>query len=486
MRRLLAIFLAISLILTGVNVYSSYAAKDSKTVRPPAVAGMFYPNAPDVLRKEVSSFLKEAGGVKGPGKIRGLVSPHAGYTYSGIVAAAGYGQIDPSIKTVFLIGSSHRISLSAPSIPAVQAYQTPLGNVPLAKLASTLRRSPGFVSVPEAHLHEHSLEVQLPFLQVILKEFEIVPILINRSDPKALAETLVPHIGDDTLIVASTDLSHDHSYETAISLDRACTTAISGNRFSDMPFCEACGKQAVLTLMHITRIKGWKGMLLDYKNSGDTAGSKNRIVGYTSIVFVEGKEMTNTMKETLPAQDRETLLKLARTAIEAKLVEGTEVDRTSRVPPVFHEVRGCFVTLHKHGQLRGCIGTIEPTYPLMECMEKNAKSAAFEDPRFPAVSVDELKEIDIEISVLSVPEVLVFRDGEDLKGQLEPNVHGVILSRGMHRSTFLPQVWKQLPDKEKFLEHLCLKGGMSARAWQEPKTKVEVYTAEVFGEEDFK
>jgi AmmeMemoRadiSam system protein A len=117
-------------------------------------------------------------------------------------------------------------------------------------------------------------------------------------------------------------------------------------------------------------------------------------------------------------------------------------------------------------------------------VEKNAKNAAFGDPRFPALRVDELKEIDIEISVLSVPEALRFKDGEDLKGKLEPNVHGVILSRGMHRSTFLPQVWKQLPKKEKFLEHLCLKGGMSATAWQETKTKVEVYTAEVFGELD--
>jgi AmmeMemoRadiSam system protein A len=192
------------------------------------------------------------------------------------------------------------------------------------------------------------------------------------------------------------------------------------------------------------------------------------------------------MKETLPAQDREALLRLARTVIEARLVEGAEVDRPRQVSPVFNEMRGCFVTLHKQGQLRGCIGTIEPTCSLIECVERNAKNAAFSDPRFPALSEKELKEIDVEISVLSVPEALRFKDGEDLKGQLEPNVHGVILSRGMHRSTFLPQVWKQLPEKEKFLEHLCLKGGMSATAWQEPKTKVEVYTAEVFGELDLK
>jgi hypothetical protein len=339
-----------------------------------------------------------------------------------------------------------------------------------------------FKPVPEAHVKEHSLEVQLPFLQVMLKKFEIVPILTNSSDPKALASTLAPYVDDNTLVVASSDFSHYYSYETAVTLDRICTSAITGPRFSDMVLCEACGKQAVLTLMHIAQIKGWSAILSDSRNSGDTAGNKDRVVGYASIAFVDGKEMTKTMKETLSAQERESLLKLARTAIEARLVKGAKVERPTQVSSILNELRGCFVTLHKRGQLRGCIGTIEPACPLLECVEKNAKNAAFSDPRFPALSVDELKEIDIEISVLSVPKTIGFLDGEDLKCKLEPNEHGVILSRGMHRSTFLPQVWEQLPDKEKFLEHLCLKGGMSAQAWQDPETKVEVYKAEVFGE----
>jgi len=159
-------------------------------------------------------------------------------------------------------------------------------------------------------------------------------------------------------------------------------------------------------------------------------------------------------------------------------VKGAKVDRPRQVSSVLNELRGCFVTLHKHGQLRGCIGTIEPICSLLECVERNAQSAAFNDPRFATLNADELKEIDIEISVLSVPEPLSFNDGEDLKRKLERNLHGVILSRGTHRSTFLPQVWK--------LEHLCLKGGMSPKAWQDPETRVEVYEAEVFGEDDFK
>lgn len=485
MKKLHAIVLSIALLFTCLMASPCAADDPGAKVRAAAVAGMFYPGAPDDLRQMVRTFIKNARGVEMPAKIRALVSPHAGYIYSGIVAAAGYRQIDPSTKTVILLGPSHRAPLRGASIPEVQAYQTPLGNVSVAKLALTLRKLPSFESNPEAHEREHCLEVQLPFLQVMLKDFEIVPILTSGAAPEALAGILAPHIGKDTLVVASSDLSHYYSYETAVTLDRICTSAIAGCKFSDMPLCEACGKQAVLTLMHIARIKDWCGVLIDYKNSGDTAGSKNRVVGYASIGFVDRKEMSR-MKETPTTQDRKALLKLARSVIEAKLVKGARVERPDRPSPALTQEMGCFVTLHKHGQLRGCIGSIEPVSTLVECVERNAQSAAFYDPRFPALSAEELSEIDIEVSVLSVPERLSFKDGEDLKRKLKPNVHGVILSRGYNRSTFLPQVWKQLPDKEQFLEHLCLKGGMSPEAWREPETTVEVYQAEVFGEDDFK
>jgi AmmeMemoRadiSam system protein B/AmmeMemoRadiSam system protein A len=455
-------------------------------VRPSAVAGMFYPSDANELRKAVRVLLKDASGVKVQGKVRALISPHAGYIYSGIVAAAGYKQIDPSTKTVILLGSSHHVRLRGASMPKATAYETPLGDVHLADISAVFQELPLVEAIPRAHDREHSLEVQLPFLQVMLKDFQIVPILTNNADPGALASALAPHIDDHTLVVASSDLSHYYSYDTAKSLDRICTNAIIGSRFSDMTLCEACGKEAVLTLMHIAKIKGWDSTLIDYRNSGDTAGDKARVVGYASIAFVDRKEISSKMKEDLSAQDKEGLLRLARSAIEAKLIEGAKVQRPELSSPALLEDRGCFVTLHKDGQLRGCIGMIEPVSPLVECVEGNAKSAAFRDPRFPSLSAEELTEIDIEVSVLTVPKKLDFKDGEDLKRQLQPLVHGVILSRGHKRSTFLPQVWKQLPDKEQFLEHLCLKGGMSSKAWKDPKTEVKVYKALVFGEENVK
>jgi AmmeMemoRadiSam system protein A len=180
--------------------------------------------------------------------------------------------------------------------------------------------------------------------------------------------------------------------------------------------------------------------------------------------------------------DQAFLLELARHEITAALKSGADLKRPDSLSPAVFENRGCFVTLHQHQALRGCIGTIEPEKALIENVCDNAVSAAFRDPRFSPVTREELDSIEIEISVLTPPKQLKFMDGEDLKLQLTPGIHGVILSRGWHRSTFLPQVWEQLPDKEIFLRHLCQKGGMAGDCWKSTDTKVEVYTASYFSE----
>jgi len=187
------------------------------------------------------------------------------------------------------------------------------------------------------------------------------------------------------------------------------------------------------------------------------------------------------MSELTPT-DQTYLLKLARNEIVTALKSGADLPKPHDLSPEIYENRGCFVTLHQHGDLRGCIGTIEPRQPLIENIMENAANAAFRDPRFAPLSVDELTSVDIEISVLSQPEALEFKDGEDLKRQLQPGVHGVILSCDWHRSTFLPQVWEQLPDTEVFLRHLCVKGGMAGDCWKDTRTKVAVYTASYFSE----
>lgn len=183
-------------------------------------------------------------------------------------------------------------------------------------------------------------------------------------------------------------------------------------------------------------------------------------------------------------KDRKALLKLARSAIENALVENAHIKRPEEYGPALKERRGCFVTLHKRGCLRGCIGTIEPVMSLMEGVEENALNAAFKDPRFPSLKKEELWNLHIEVSVLTVPEELSFKDGEDLKEKLKPGIHGVILSKGWKKSTFLPQVWKQLPEVEAFLSNLCMKAGMDADCWKDEDIRVQTYEAEYFSEPD--
>jgi AmmeMemoRadiSam system protein A len=185
---------------------------------------------------------------------------------------------------------------------------------------------------------------------------------------------------------------------------------------------------------------------------------------------------------TITNEDRAALLRLARSSIEAKLVKEMMVIRPEKLTPALKENRGCFVTLHKNGALRGCIGTIEAIKPLVDSVEENALNAAFRDHRFSSLEEKELKDINIEVSVLSVPQELSFEDNNDLKRKLKKGIHGVILSSGWHKATFLPQVWEQLPEVENFLEHLCIKAGMGKDCWKNKTTRIQTYETEFFSE----
>ncbi len=466
--------------------------KKEKRIRLPVVAGQFYPGEKNTLTKMIDEFFKEAKGGPLP-NIRGLVSPHAGYIYSGIVAASGYKQIDPATKMVIVLAPSHSIGIAKASIPEVDYYETPLGTIPLSAIAATLRQQKLFSPVPSMHQREHSLEVQLPFLQKILTDFELVPIIVGQIKAKLIAEALLPHVNKNTLIVASSDLSHYYPYDQAVGLDKICTQAITSLNLGEMAECEACGKIPVMVLMEIARQKGWEGHLLDYRNSGDTSGQKSQVVGYTSIAFTNqsGKENEQSQsdskienQEKVSEKDKKNLLNLARETIADVLLRGGKKpsQQKTEFSAYLKEKRGCFVTLHKKGALRGCIGAILPHERLCDCIEENALNAAFHDPRFPALRKDELDQIDLEISILTLPRQIQFTNGEDLKKQLRPNKDGVILSQGWHKATYLPQVWEQLPDKNKFLESLCQKASLPKDAWKDPKTKIEVYEAIVFGE----
>lgn len=447
--------------------------QDKMVVRKPAVAGSFYPADREELAGMVDAYLSEAQDIRLP-NVKALVAPHAGYVYSGKTAAEGFKQlVGRNIDTVIILAPSHKVRLSGASVLDVTHFETPLGLVKVSSKVSELLAEEGFENIPAAHASEHSLEVMLPFLQRVLGDFELIPIVVGNADPAALASVLVDYVDEKTLIVASTDLSHYYPYDEAVKLDSICTAAIPAIDFDGMEQCQACGSTPVKTLMHIAKAKGWVGKIVDYANSGDTAGDKNQVVGYASVAFFEG----------LTPQEEDFLLKLARETLEKHFEDGSKplVDE-SKLTPQLKKVSGAFVTLNKDGSLRGCIGHIMPQKPLYEAVIENALNAALRDPRFTPVEKQELSDIHIDISMLTLPEELDYDGASDLLAKLVPGRDGVVLKYGSRQSTYLPQVWDQIPGKEDFLTSLCNKQGSPGDCWRKDDVIVDVYRAQVFEE----
>ena len=239
------------------------------------------------LGRMVDEYLARAQSEKVTG-LRALVCPHAGYVYSGLTAAHCYAELVRSeFRTVVILGPSHKYAFEGVSIPAVDAYRTPLGLVPLSPRAKEFAAQAPFVSIAEAHAREHSLEVQLPFIQRTLPRARIVPMVFGQVATGEVARALASRIDDRTLVVASSDLSHYHPYETARQMDRQTIDAIVALDLEKMRGQHACGKGPVLALMALAQQKGWRAKLLDYRNSGDTAGSKSSVVGYSAIAFYD-------------------------------------------------------------------------------------------------------------------------------------------------------------------------------------------------------
>lgn len=473
-------------------------------VREPAVAGLFYPKDPAELRRVLDRLLTGARPTPIPG-LRALVSPHAGYAYSGPTAANAYALLQgASVRTVIVLTPSHYAGFRGACVSSADVFRTPLGDVPVARdLADKLvqaspfiRETPCRVQRPgwsrqssraepaagtdTADTWEHADEVQVPFLQRALGNFRLLTIVLGDVDPAAVAEGLAKHLDAQTLIVASSDLSHYHPYETARTLDTQCTEAILRLDIERMAAQEACGRSPILVVMHLARSRGWKTTMLDYRNSGDTSGDKSRVVGYAAVAFSEGGSAV-APREAYTAGDRERLLRLARRTITAAVAGSglPEVDPTD-YPGALGARRGCFVTLTQAGRLRGCIGNIQARGPLYEAVRDNARNAALQDPRFPPVAPAEVDHLDIEVSVLTEPRPLAFTSPEDLLSKLQPHRDGVILQIGGATATYLPQVWEQIPDKEQFLRSLSQKAQRGPDDWRREGTRVQVYQVEAF------
>jgi len=475
------------LILLFIILFSYKTQNNLKTVREPVVAGSWYPGDEEELSNAVDGYFLNVKKLDINGTIKAIIAPHAGYAYSGQIAATAFKQLDDIYKDVFLLGPSHRYPLEKASIADATHYKTPLGEIKISEKAKQMLKEEIINSIPEAHAKEHSLEIELPFLQKQLSNFELVPILIGRIDPEQFKEIILKYLEEDDLIVVSVDLSHYHEYEEAKELDYFAIEKIINLDDIGIFNAEIDAPWAVSTLLKIAKEKNWIPYLLYYANSGDITKDKTRVVGYASILFYEEEkkeeELTKKEKE-LSNEEKDFLLNLARKTLDGYYKTGKKINiNEEHLTENLLNVQGCFVTLVKNGRLRGCIGHILPQEELYKCVIDNAISAAIYDTRFNPVTKDELKDIEIDVSVLSVPEKLPFESGEELKSKLRPLIDGVVLKQGFYQSTYLPQVWEQLPGKEQFLSSLCNKAGMDSNCWKDTKTEVFTYQADVFEEE---
>ncbi|PKO34863.1 MAG: TIGR00296 family protein [Betaproteobacteria bacterium HGW-Betaproteobacteria-7] len=439
--------------------------------RPPAVAGMFYPSAAATLRATVDELLANAPAVT-MAQPKAIIAPHAGYIYSGPTAARIYAALAPwrgSIRRVVLLGPTHRLAVRGLALPSVRAFATPLGAIPLDTAAmAQLDELPQIGRNDAAHALEHSLEVHLPFLQRALDTFTLIPLAVGNAEPEAVAEVLDQLWGgDETLLVISSDLSHFLPYATAQQVDSNTCQHILALDTHIHPE-QACGAYPINGLLLAAQRRGLQAQLIDLCNSGDTAGDRERVVGYAAFAF------------TRPTMDEigTSLLRLARNAIGERFGLPPQPVVES---PKLQDKAATFVTLTQHGVLRGCIGSLEAWRPLAEDVCANALAAAFCDPRFPPLTADELPRTRLEISLLTPAQVIDCRDEADALAQLRPHIDGVIFSAGRHRATFLPQVWEQLPEPAAFLAQLKRKAGLGADYWS-PEARLARYTVKKWQE----
>ena len=464
---------------------------DSRPVRKPAVAGSFYPASAKEIKSQTAPWLHPEGG-DAP---QALIVPHAGYVYSGEVAAATYNRIPRNhpYKRIFLLGPSHRVGFAGASVDTLySAAETPLGRVPIdVSVGQELIRTGTFTCRNDAHDREHCLEVQLPFLQQVFEEVPpIVPIVIGTqrlSLLEQIAEALEPYFIPDNLFIISSDFSHYPSYEDAKASDLALANAIASGGLED--FLEAltdigrkdyvgqdtaaCGACAIAVLLCMMDDQGRGRFSVEhrmYRNSGDSPyGDKDRVVGYNALV-VTRRELRTAPEEHLfhfSEEEKAGMIATARSAIYAAFGLPFDGDDTP-VGILKEKGYGVFVTLHLNGRLRGCIGRFTSPSTLHATIREMARSAAFSDPRFPALSKKEAPGVDIEVSVLSplkrIQSVDEFKLGRD----------GIYMIKGSHHGTFLPQVAEETGwNTEEFLGHCARdKAGIGWNGWKE----AELYT----------
>ncbi len=471
------------------------------------MADRFYPGDAGKLEAAVRAYLDDAVRPRA-GRPVGLVVPHAGYIYSGQIAADAYRQVmDHEYDVVVILGTNHTSAgFRGVSVHQGRGYRTPLGLAQIDRelAAELVALDEAFTFKPVVHRMEHSVEVQVPFVQIALPDVKILPAVVGQPDLalcRRLGQALARVLRDRRpLIVASADLSHYPGYDDAVAVDRATLGAIAtldAERVQatirrqmrqgrpGLDTC-ACGEAPVLAALEAARALGAsRGCVISYANSGDAAvGNRGRVVGYGAVALTaaecKGQPVTPGSRRASPgsplgAADKKALLQFARNTIHSYLTTDT-APLARDLPPALWRRQGVFVTLHKAGRMRGCIGRSVSDIPLGQLVGAMALKAAFEDRRFPPLQLDELEKIEIEISLLTPLEKV---QGAE---EIVPGRDGVWMFKGDRSAVYLPHVaTDQGWDRVQLLDHLCLKAGLPVGSWRKD---ADLYTfrAEVISE----
>jgi MEMO1 family protein len=496
------------LIGAGLLLLCTCAIASAADVRLPALAGKWYPAIKTRLLSTVESTYAHTSQEAFQSPVLAYLVPHAGYRFSGKVAGWAYRQIQPNgYDRIIILGPSHYAAFRGFSIAKARAWRTPLGDVPVdSEVCKALRRDRLHVAKESIHQREHSIEMQLPFLQSRLKKFTIVPILVGQlrtGDSAAIAKAIKPHLTKTTLIIVSSDLIHygpRYKYvpfakdkeQNIRKLDMAAISYLlrrdpgGFDKFCRAKSANICGRQSLSILLHLLP-PGAGGKLLSYDTSGRMTRDFTNSVSYASIAFLERAPTEKADGNLLTEEEQKVLLRIARTTVNSFVKTKrapTNFERIHKITPKLMEKRGVFVTIKRGKTVRGCIG--RTAYPgmadslpaLYETVRLMAVHAAAKDSRFKPVSVHELDMTSIEISVLSAPKPIKSVE-EIVVGR-----HGIIIAKGRKQATYLPHVAPgQGWDRATTLSQLCRKAGLPANAWKRSGMKFYIFTAQTFDEE---
>ncbi len=469
----------------------------SEAVRKPAVAGTFYPESPLGLQKSVDGLIDKAESESLTGQVIALVAPHAGYTFSGPTAASAFKQINgKQFDRVFVIGPSHRDYFSGVSVYTGKGYETPLGLVSIDRIRAQMlcERLPDIVQATMlGHREEHGIEVELPFLQRILAPgWQLVPLVMATYDAvlcRRVADAILDvSEGISALIVASSDLYHGYSYDDCHATDIQTLQAVE--QFDAEAFLQglqeesfqACGGGPITVAMLAAQRLGANGVrIIGHTTSGDMTGRHDGyVVGYGAVAIYRKAEEEND--SFLTREERGQLLEIARNSVVdtvKRSYEATPPHAGTIILGRLHAAGGAFVTIRHQGALRGCIGRVKTSDALYRTVYQVAQAAALQDRRFPPISSEELEGLTVSLSVLGPLMPL------DTIKDLTIGNHGLYISRDAISGLLLPQVaasrgW----DREAFLAQTCEKAGLPPDAWEDEKTEVMYFDAEVFGEKE--